>query len=206
MKYLLKALVLTVIAGSIVACSPARQYADLPKEVADYTREVYQIGVGDQISVQVWRNDDLSVTVPVRPDGKISSPLVGDVFAAGKSAPELAKEIEAILTNYIRTPKVTVIITNANSTEFINRVRVTGAVGSPMSMPFRKGMTVLDLVLLSGGLSEFADGNNTVLYRLTSDGIETHKVYVEDILKKGDVRSNYTLMPSDIVTVPEQLF
>jgi len=178
----------------------------LPKEVADYTSEVYQIGVGDQLNVMVWRNADLTITVPVRPDGKISVPLVGDIFAAGKSAPTLAKEIEGVLTNFIRTPQVTVIITNANSTEFINRVRVTGAVNSPMSMPFRKGMTVLDLVLLSGGVSEFADGNNTTLYRLTSTGIETYPVYVEDILKNGDVRSNYTLMPSDIVTVPEQLF
>jgi len=190
----------------MVACAPSRQYADLPKEVADYTSEVYQIGVGDVLSVQVWRNADLSITVPVRPDGKISAPLVGDIFAAGKSAPDLAKEIETTLSSYIRTPKVTVIVSNANSTEFINRVRVTGAVSSPMSMPFRKGMTVLDLVLLSGGLTEFANGNDTVLYRLTPSGIKTYNVYVEDILKKGDVRSNYNLMPSDIVTVPEQLF
>jgi len=205
-KQLIQFASLVLISSLIIGCSPSRHYADLPKEVADYTSEVYQIGVGDQLNVMVWRNADLTITVPVRPDGKISVPLVGDIFAAGKSAPTLAKEIEGVLTNFIRTPQVTVIITNANSTEFINRVRVTGAVNSPMSMPFRKGMTVLDLVLLSGGVSEFADGNNTTLYRLTSTGIETYPVYVEDILKNGDVRSNYTLMPSDIVTVPEQLF
>ncbi len=206
MQPLSRVILITVLTSLILGCAPSRQYADLPKEVADYTREVYQIGVGDQLSIMVWRNADLSVTVPVRPDGKISVPLVGDIFVAGKSAPALAEEIEKNLSNYIRTPQVTVMITNANSTEFINRVRVTGAIKSPMSMPFRKGMTVLDLVLLSGGVTEFADANNATLYRLTPDGIKTHPIYVDDILKKGDVRSNYTLMPSDIVTIPEKLF
>ena len=206
MKQLNSLILLALTSSLILGCSPARQYSELPTEVADYTREIYQVGVGDQLSVKVWRNEELSVTVPVRPDGNISVPLVGDIFAAGKSAPTLAEEIEKSLSSYIRNPQVTVIITNANSTEFINRVRVTGAIKNPMSMPFRKGMTVMDLVLISGGITEFADANAATLYRLTDTGVETHPVYVEDILKKGDVRSNYTLMPSDIVTIPERLF
>ncbi len=190
----------------LVGCSSGRNYSDLPTEVADYTKDVYQIGVGDQLNVMVWRNPELSITVPVRPDGKISVPLVGDIFAAGKSAPDLSKEITVTLEKYIRSPQVTVIVTNPNSTEFINRVRITGAVNAPKSMAFRKGMTVLDLVLLAGGLSEFSNGNNAKLYRLTTDGIQIHDLYLNDILEKGDVRSNYTLMPSDIVTVPERVF
>ena len=189
----------------INGCSISRQYSELPTEVADYTREVYQIGVGDQLELMVWRNAEISVSVPVRPDGKISAPLVGDIFAAGKSAPDLAKEIESALGSYVRSPKVTVIVTNAVSTEFINRVRITGALANPTSMPYRKGMTVLDLVLLAGGVTEFAKANSAKLYRLTQDGIQVHNVYIKDILVKGDVRSNYTLVPSDIITVPEKL-
>lgn len=189
----------------LVNCAGNRRFSELPTEVPDYTREVYQVGVGDSLSVLVWRNPELSIEVAVRPDGKISVPLVGDIFAAGKSAPDLSVEIEEILSNFVRTPKVTVIVSNANSTEFLNRVRITGALAAPQSIAFRKGMTVLDLVLLAGGLTEFADGNRAKLYRLTTEGIETHNLYLTDILKRGDVRSNYTLSPSDIITVPEKV-
>lgn len=200
-SYLVALCTVIILAG----CTGSRRYSDLPTEVADYTKDAYEIGVGDVIEVLVWRNPELSTKVPVRPDGKISAPLVGDIFAAGKTAPGLAKEIETILEDFVRAPKATVIVTETNSTEFINRVRVTGAVKSPTSMPFRKGMTVLDLLLLSGGTTEFANPNRAKLYRLTKDGVEIHNVYVGDILERGDVRSNYFLSPSDIITVPERL-
>ncbi len=202
-----KVAILALTAIMVLAgCSTGRNYSNLPTEVADYTKDVYQIGVGDSLNVMVWRNPELSISVPVRPDGKISVPLVGDIFAAGKSAPDLSKEITDALETYIRSPQVTVIVSSANSMEFINRVRITGAVNSPQSMAFRKGMTVLDLVLLAGGISDFGKGNAAKLYRLTPDGIEIHDLYIQDILENGDVRSNYTLMPSDIITVPERAF
>ena len=185
----------------------SRQYSDLPTNVADYTNSDYKIGVGDEINIMVWRNPELSISgVLVRPDGKGTAPLVGDVFISGKTAPQLSVELEKALANFVRSPKVTVIVTNMGSAEYSNRVRITGAVVAPSSVTYRKEMTVLDLVLLSGGVTEFANANATKLYRKTDAGIDVHNVYLKDILEKGDVRSNYTLMPSDMITVPEGLF
>nr|WP_230515180.1 XrtA/PEP-CTERM system exopolysaccharide export protein [Teredinibacter turnerae] len=190
-----------------VGCSsPSRQ--EMPQETAVNFESVdtYKIGIADQLSVAVWRNAELSVNVPVRPDGKISIPLIGDVIAAGKETTELSSEIEKALANYVRTPNVTVIVTSANNAEYINRVRVTGAVLQPVSLPYRENMTVLDLVLAAGGLSEFASGNSAKLYRKTEEGVKTYKIRLKDIMNKGDIRTNYTLLPSDIVTVPESTF
>lgn len=168
--------------------------------------EEYKIGVADQLNVIVWRNAELSISVPVRPDGKISVPLVGDIHAAGLTSENLAKEINAKLEAFIRTPQVTVIITNAASAEYLTRVRVIGAVGRPLSVPFRKGMTVLDVVLLAGGVTPFASANKAKLYRITEEGTEIYGINLGDMLKKGDVKRNYPLRPLDIITVPERLF
>lgn len=199
-------LFLILAATSVIGGCGTRSFSDLSDESINYaTANPYRIGVGDQLEVRVWRNEELSVAVPVRPDGKISTPLVGDILAAGKEVPQLEKEIEDALSTYVRAPEVTVIVTQASNAEFVNRVRVTGAVMSPMSAPYSQGMTVLDLVLLAGGLNEFANANDAKLYRTTPSGVEVHNVYLNDILKRGDLRSNYSLKPSDIVTVPEKL-
>jgi len=167
----------------------------------------YIIGVADSVQISVWRNQDLSIIVPVRPDGKISTPLVGDVMAAGKTPMALADDIKKRLGVYIRDPQVTVVMTGLNSHEFISRVRVTGAVGSPTTIPHRKGMTVLDLILVAGGPSIYASGNKTKLYRQNKEGsTETLKIKLDDILKKGKLDTNYTILPGDILTVPERLF
>lgn len=189
----------------LASCSSGtRKYSDLPTKVPEYTKSDYKIGVGDQINILVWRNPELSMDgIFVRPDGKISAPLVGDVFISGKTAPQLATELESAMANYVRTPKVTVIVTGMGSAEYSTRVRITGAVASPTSVAYRKDMTVLDLVLLAGGVTEFANANSAKLYRKTETGVDVHNVYLKDILNKGDVRSNYTLMPSDMLTVPE---
>ncbi len=166
----------------------------------------YKIGVGDQLNVSVWRNPDLSVSVPVRPDGLISVPLIGDIKASDHEPEQLANNIKAALGNFIKNPQVTVVITGANSSQFLHRVRVTGAVQAPTSVPYQKGMTVMDLVLVTGGLIEFADANNTKLYRTTKSGAKVYTVRMNDILEKGDISTNYVLQPGDIVTVPERLF
>lgn len=166
----------------------------------------YQIGVGDTLDVKVWRNAELSVSVPVRPDGNISVPLVGDIKAEGVSAEDLAAGITAQLESFIRSPQVTVIVSDPSSATFLQRVRLTGAVASPTSVEYQKGMTVMDLVLLVGGVTPFADANNAKLYRKIGDSSKIYPIYLEDILEKGDLQTNYDLRPSDIVTVPERLF
>ncbi|MES2662612.1 MAG: XrtA/PEP-CTERM system exopolysaccharide export protein [Pseudomonadota bacterium] len=167
----------------------------------------YIIGVGDEVMINVWRNPELSLTVPVRPDGSISAPLVGDIKAAGKTPSELSKMLKDRLQQYVRDPEVSVILTGLNSHEYVSRVRVTGAVRNPVSVPHRMGMTALDLLLDAGGLNEFASGNKTVLYRKLPDGtVKSLRIKVEDILKKGRLETNVLLRPGDVLTVPESLF
>lgn len=171
-----------------------------PNEAAAYT-----IGPTDVIRISVWRNPDLSVEVPVRPDGSISAPLVGDIRASGKSPEQLAENIREELSVYIREPEVTVIVTSMGSNEFIDRVRVTGAVKSPTSVAYRQGMTVLDMVLTAGGPTEFAKGSQARLYRKHKDGVVAIPVNLDAILKDGDISTNYTMHPGDILTVPERI-
>jgi polysaccharide export outer membrane protein len=166
----------------------------------------YKIGVDDGLSINVWRNPELSVNVPVRPDGKISVPLIGDVSAGGLSAEEVAASIKQKLSNYIRDPNVTVIVTGLRSHEFLSRVRVTGAVRQPKSLVYRDGMTVLDAVLEAGGPNDFAAGNRTKLYRKTPSKIDVIDIKLDNILLKGKLDTNAELKPGDIVTVPERLF
>ncbi|MDN3638491.1 polysaccharide biosynthesis/export family protein [Simiduia curdlanivorans] len=168
--------------------------------------KAYQIGVGDSLQVNVWRNQELSLAVPVRPDGKISMPLVGDIEAAGLTPLALSDSIVTKLGAYVRNPQVTVIVTNPSSADFQRRVRITGAVELPQSIAFREGMTVLDLVLLAGGTNDFASANGAKLYRKVDGAMKIYPIYLDDLINKGDVRTNYPLQPSDIVTVPERSF
>jgi len=166
----------------------------------------YRIGVDDRVQIVVWRNPELSVTAPVRPDGKISVPIIGDVEAGGRTPSEVAEIIKKRLSEYIRDPNVAVILTELRSHEFLSRVRVTGAVRTPRSMPHRQGMTVLDAVLEAGGVNDFASPNRTKLYRKVKDKTAVLDVDLGDILKKGRLETNYPLKPGDVVTVPERLF
>jgi polysaccharide export outer membrane protein len=169
----------------------------------------YRIGVDDLVMVSVWGNDNLSITVPVRPDGRISLPLIGDVLAGGRTPSEVAAVVEAGLRDYVRDPKVSIILLELRSHEFISRVRITGAVRAPQSVPYRQGMTVLDLVLLAGGPNEFASPARTRLYRRNGavDGESLSiAVKLDDILNQGRMATNYPLLPGDVITVPERLF
>jgi len=166
----------------------------------------YILGPSDVVQVSVWRNQDLSATVPVRPDGKISVPLIGDVQASGLTPERLAGNIQKQLSAYIRQPKVSVIVQQMGSHEYTERVRVTGAVKNPMSTPYRQGMTVLDMVLVAGGLNDFAAPNKAVLYRKIGKQVVAIPVHLEDILKEGNIQTNYKLHPGDILTIPERNF
>jgi len=166
----------------------------------------YRIGVDDRVQVSVWKNPDLSVTVPVRPDGMISVPLIGDVQAGGLTAAQVADSIKKKLSTYIRDPSVAVILTELRSHEYLMRVRVTGAVRTPRSLPYRQGMTVLDAVLEAGGINEFAAPNRSKLYRNEKGKPGVYDVELGDILNKGRLDTNYPLSPGDVVTVPERMF
>jgi polysaccharide export outer membrane protein len=168
--------------------------------------EAYRIGVDDVIRVAVWQNPDLNVTVPVRPDGRISVPLVGDVEAGGRTPEEVAAEITTKLETFVRNPQVTVIVDQLRSHEYLARVRVTGAVRTPISVPYRQGMTVLDAVLAAGGTNEFAAADRTELYRKEGESTRAYGVRLDRILQKGELDTNYPVQPGDVITVPERSF
>lgn len=212
MKNLFRA-VLVLLAGVVVLVSGCASRQDLTDEkekgatqFASYVEGDYRIGVDDVLQVTVWRNPELSVTVPVRPDGKISVPLIGDVQAGGNTPMQVAAIIKDKLSGYIREPNVAVILTQLRSHEFLSRVRVTGAVRTPRSMPYRQGMTVLDVVLEAGGVNDFAVPNRTKVYRKLKNKVEVIDVDLGDILTKGKLETNVELRPGDVVTVPERLF
>lgn len=188
----------------LFACSSGKVPAP-PKSDLNVLEE-YRIGVGDTIQINVWRNAELTSSVPVRPDGKISMPLVGDIVAANLTTKQLSNNIVASLETFIRAPQVTVIVQNPSSSDFQRRVRVTGAVQSPQSVPFRDGMTVLDLILLAGGPNQYASSNKAKLYRKVGEETKVYPIYIDDLIEKGRLETNYTLQPSDIITVPERTF
>jgi len=166
----------------------------------------YKMAVGDQVTINVWKNPELSLAEPIRPDGKISMPLIGDVMAVGLVPEELAVNIEAKLADYVKSANVTIILTNIQGHAFLSRIRVTGAVATNRSMTYHQGMTVLDAVLEAGSIDVFADANNTKLHRRDASGSVTYSIRLKDILENGDMTTNVTLMPGDVITVPESSF
>ncbi len=167
---------------------------------------IYKIGVDDVIKVNVWKNPELTIEVPVRPDGMISVPLIGDVKAAGLAPEQVSKNIKEKLKKFIRDPLVAVILTQLNSHEYLSRVRVTGAVRTPISLAYRQGMTILDAVLAAGGINDFASAGNTKLYRRVNNKSNAISIELDNILNGGKLNTNYILKPGDIITVPERIF
>ena len=165
----------------------------------------YIIGPGDQLSVFVWRQPELSQAIPVRPDGKISVPLVEDLQASGKTATELAREIEEVLSQYVKEPLATVIVQGFVG-EYSEQIRVVGEAAEPRALPYRRDMTILDVMIAVGGLTEFADGNQARLVRRTGSGELQAQVRLDDLLKDGDISANVAVAPGDIVIIPEAWF
>lgn len=177
-----------------------------PAVTSTLATDAYHIGVDDIVQVSVWRNPELGITVPVRPDGMISVPLVGDVSAGGRTPQEVAKDIQDKLAAFVRDPQVAVILTDLRSHEYLSRVRVTGAVRQPVSLPYRPGMTVLDAVLAAGGITEFAAPDRSDLHRKNAEETRTYAVRLDRILNRGDLSTNYPVSPGDVITVPERTF
>ncbi len=164
----------------------------------------YLIGPGDTLQVFVFQNPDLSVTIPVRPDGKISTPLVEDMVAVGKTPSGLARDIEKALAVYVKSPKVNIVVTLAVSV--YSEIKVIGQVVHPQALPYREGMTVLDAVLAVGGLDKFAAGNRAHIVRSGHGGEQEIKVKLEALVNSGDMKQNLPLQPGDVLVVPETRF
>ena len=198
LRYL--ALAVLAVAGPMSAFAGDAAPTPVPVAVSPN----YLIGPGDSLHIFVFQNEELSVTVPVRPDGKISTPLVEDMVAVGKTPSQLARDIEKSLSEYVKSPKVNVVVMGAMS--IYSQVKVIGQVKTPQSLPFRDGMTVLDAVLAVGGLGQFAAGNRAHLVR-TENGKQTEiKVKLDALVNSGDMKQNLPLKPGDVLVVPESRF
>jgi polysaccharide export outer membrane protein len=195
---LLVAAVVALLAG----CS-SQSYPPAPASAAqaDYK---YVIGPLDVVNIVVWRNPELSMTVPVRPDGRISTPLVEDVPALGKNPEQLARDLEKALSKYIRDPVVTVIVNNfiGPTTE---QIRIVGEAAKPQAVPYRQNMTMLDVMILVGGLTDFADGNKAVLVRGSEQG-KQYRVRLSDLVRRGDISANVDVRPGDVIIIPQSWF
>ncbi|TNG02207.1 MAG: sugar ABC transporter substrate-binding protein [Gammaproteobacteria bacterium] len=195
----------------VTGCATSSSTPNLPPQTEAGTSTgvlvtSYKMGVGDEVQVSVWKNPELSVTEPIRPDGKIAVPLIGDVMAAGVEPEVMAADITKKLERYIKNPNVTVILTNLEGHAFLSRIRVTGSVVNNISINYRQGMTVLDAVLEAGSVDLYADGNNTKLHRRTDGGAVSYDIRLKDIMEDGDMTTNVMLMPGDVISVPERAF
>jgi polysaccharide export outer membrane protein len=191
--------VLPVFSGGAHAQDVAGSTAK-PSESADYL-----IGPGDSLQVFVWGQPELSVTVPVRPDGRVSTPLVEDIDAVGRTPTQLARAMEKVLAEYVRSPEVNVIVQKFVGT-FNNQIRVLGQVVKPGAVPFRERMTLLDVILEVGGLTKFAAGNRAHVVR-TVDGRSVElRVRLDNLLNRGRIEENIPMKPGDIVIIPEAAF
>lgn len=166
----------------------------------------YLIGPGDELEIFVWKNPDLSVTVPVRPDGKISTPLVADIQAQGLTPSDLAAGLRTNLSKYIQDPVVTVLVKSFAAPGSAASIRVIGAAATPKSVPYRAGLTVLDVIIEVGGLTTYADGNDAQIIRTQGGANRTIPLHLTDLVKSGDMKANVQLMPGDIIRIPQRWF
>ncbi len=191
------------LATLLAGCAALNSYPPAPQTVETQDHR-YKIGPLDTLNIQVWRNPELSATVTVRPDGRISAPLVEDMPAAGRNPADLARDMEKALAKYIRDPVVTILVGGFQGT-YPEQIRIVGEATRPQAVPYRQQMTILDVMIQAGGLTDFADGNGAVLVR-GSEGGKQYSVRLKDLLKRGDISANVAVKPGDIVIVPQSFF
>lgn len=165
----------------------------------------YVIGAGDSVSINVWRNPEVSMSVPVRPDGKITTPLVEDLQASGKTSTELARDIEKALAKFIQQPVVTVIVTGFVGT-YDEQIRVIGQAARPQALPYRRDMSLMDVLIAVGGITEFASGNKASIIRTVDGKSQKLQVRLNDLIKEGDISANMLMRPGDVLVIPESFF
>ena len=200
----LRIAMLAALAAALAGCAGfGRSHPPAPASASmqDYN---YIIGPGDSVNIIVWRNPELSLSVPVRPDGKVSTPLVDELVAAGRTPVELAREIEKQLEKYVRDPVVTVIVTGFIG-PYAEQIRIVGEAARPQVLPYKKNMTVLDVMIAVGGLTDFAAGNSATILR-GAEGNKQYSVRLRDLVRRGDVSANVEMRPGDILIIPQSLF
>ena len=194
-------LMLVTAIGVLTGC--ASSFPSAPPAAADAEYN-YVIGPGDTLNIVVWRNPELSMSVPVRPDGKITAPLVEDLPAMGKDPSTLARDIEKHLSKFIRDPVVTVIVGGFVG-PYSEQIRVIGEAANPQALPYKQKMTLLDVMIVVGGLTDFADGNGASILR-TAEGNKQYSVRIRDLVKRGDVSANVEMRPGDVLIIPQSWF
>lgn len=206
-SYMVFSLALTALMLTTAGCVSTHATRNSVAAAASSQPEAsdYLIGPGDTLEVFVWRNPEISVTVPVRPEGRISTPLVEDMMAAGKTPTRLARDIERVLSRYIKSPVVTVIVTEFIGT-FGEQIRVVGQAANPQSLSYRSNMTLLDVMIEVGGLTEYAAGNKAKIIRRVGEREMKVAARLEDLLQNGDISANVKMMPGDILIIPEAWF
>ena len=193
-----------VVGALAVGCaSVSTPYPPAPinAQTADYN---YLIGPGDTLNIIVWRNPELSMSVPVRPDGRLTTPLVDELVVQGKNSVEVAREVEKALSKFVRDPIVTVIVTSFVG-PYSEQIRVVGEAAKPQFLPYKQKMTVLDVMIAVGGLTDFADGNNAMIQR-GAEGDKRYTVRLKDLIKRGDTSANVEMKPGDILIIPQSWF
>ena len=184
--------------------SPTASTIEVAEEAKAPASE-YRIGPGDELQVFVWEHDDLSVTIPVRPDGKISTPLVEDMVAEGKTPSQLADDLEVTLGEFVRAPVVSVIVQQFKG-QFSEQIRVVGQAENPQALSYREGLTLLDVMIEVGGLTEFAAGNKSKIVRKQGTTQTEMPVRLSDLMKKGMINKNVAMRPGDVLIIPESIF
>lgn len=195
-------MLIAALAVSLMSC--ASQPAP-PMTVKVPESPEYRIGPGDTLEVFVWRNPELSVSVPVRPDGRISTPLIEDLVATEKTPTQLARDIENALKNYVQQPVVTVMVTSFVG-PYSRQIRVIGEATNPQALPYSDDMSLLDVMIGVGGLTKFAAGNRAVIVRKVDGKIAQYSVRIDDLLKDGDVSANVPMLPGDVLIIPQSFF
>lgn len=201
---MLRWLFLAVACAGLAACAGSgSKYPPAPVSAAttDYN---YIVGPGDSLNIIVWRNPELSMSVPVRPDGKVTTPLVDELVAQGKTSSEIARDVEKALSKYVRDPIVTVIVTGFVG-PYSEQIRVVGEAAKPQFLPYKQKMTLLDVMIAVGGLTDFADGNGASILR-AAEGDKRYAVRVKDLIKRGDLSANVEMKPGDVLVIPQGWF
>jgi len=204
MSYLKNILMMLAVLGALTACSGS--YVTLEEATPDDTSPEYLIGPGDTLQIFIWGNPELSATIPVRPDGRITVPLVEDLNASGKSSTQLARELEVRLSKYLKNPIVSVVVTGFVG-RYSEQIRVVGEASEPKMLPYRANMTLLDVMIEVGGLTEFAAGNRASIVRNMGSGEKKQfRVYLDDLIKDGEISKNVKIYPGDVLIIPEAWF
>jgi len=200
-RAVLLAMVSTFVLGCASFSNPKYPPAPVAAATPDYN---YIVGPGDSLNIIVWRNPELSMSVPVRPDGKVTTPLVDEIVAQGKTSSEIARDVERALGKYVRDPIVTVIVTGFVG-PYSEQIRVVGEAAKPQFLSYKQKMTLLDVMIIVGGLTNFADGNSASILR-ASEGDKRYGVRIKDLIQRGDLSANVEMKPGDVLIIPQGWF